>query len=169
MMKFAISFGAPIAIRYPRGEAYAGLREYRAPIELGNAELICAEGDVCLMALGSMVKVAEKVKELLNKAGHKCSIINARFAKPIDADAVKWAVRNHKLVVTMEENVAIGGYGEKVRDIVDGLKAPEKKSYAKVLQIAVPDRYVEHGSVEQLMREIGMDAESIFNKVKENL
>lgn len=160
MMKFAISLGAPVAIRYPRGEAYAGLKEYRAPIEMGKSELLCAQGEICLMALGSMVKVSEKVKELLNEAGYKCSIINARFAKPIDLEAVEWAVRNHKLVVTMEENVASGGYGEKVRDAVDDFKAP-----AKVLQIAVPDRYVEHGSVDQLMQEIGMDAVSIVDKI----
>ena len=65
MMKFALQLGKPIAVRYPRGEAYAGLQEFRAPIELGKAEALYAEGEICLMAVGSMVKSAEKVRELL--------------------------------------------------------------------------------------------------------
>jgi len=160
MMKFAIAFGGPIAIRYPRGTAYGGLREYRSPIEMGKAELLYAEGEVCLMAVGSMVKTAEEVKALLNQEGHKCSVINARFVKPIDERAVKWACENHALVVSMEENVASGGYGEKVRAIVDGLGTE-----AGFLQIAIPDEYVEHGNVEQLKQEIGIDAGTIAERI----
>ena len=111
MMKFAVSLGAPIAVRYPRGEAYAGLKEYRAPIEMGKAEPIYVENEICLMAVGSMVKTAEEVRDRLKNAGYHCSLINARFVKPIDENAVEWAERNHKIIVTMEENVASGGYG----------------------------------------------------------
>ncbi len=164
MLKFAVAFDAPIAIRYPRGEAYAGLREYRAPIELGKSELIYAEGDVCLMAVGSMVKTAETVKEKINAAGYKCSLINARFVKPIDLEAVKWAVENHKLVVTLEENVASGGYGEKVREAVDSLQ-----SKTQLLTIAIPDEYVEHGNVDLLKQEIGIDAEAITDRIKKEM
>lgn len=162
MMKFAVSFGRPIAIRYPRGEAYAGLKEYRAPVELGKAELLYAEGEVCLMAVGSMVKTAEEVKQKLNEAGHKCSVINARFVKPIDVEAVTWAAQNHKLVVTMEENVSSGGYGEKVRAAID-----ELNTGVKLLQIAIPDEYVEHGNVELLKQEIGISTERILERIKE--
>lgn len=161
MMKYAVSFDGPVAIRYPRGEAYAGLKEYRAPIEMGKAELLYAEGEICLLALGSMVKTAEEVKAMLNEAGFKCSIINARFVKPIDERAVKWAAENHKLVVSMEENVASGGYGEKVRELMDNLGTG-----AKLLQIAIPDEYVEHGNVDQLKHEIGIDAETITDRIK---
>ena len=164
MLKFAVAFDAPIAIRYPRGEAYAGLKEYRAPVELGKSELIYAEGDICLMAVGSMVKTAETVKELLNDAGYKCSLINARFVKPIDLEAVKWAVENHNLVVTMEENVASGGYGEKVREAVDGLS-----NKVRFLTIAIPDEYVEHGNVDLLKKEIGIDAETITDRIKREM
>lgn len=160
MMKFAISFGGPIAIRYPRGEAYAGLKEFRAPVEFGKAELLYAEGGVCLMAVGSMVKTAMEIKEMLNAAGYKCSIINARFVKPIDLEAVEWAAVNHELMVTMEENVSSGGYGEKVREIMDGLSGK-----AKLLQIAIPDEYVEHGNVDLLKQEIGIDAKSITDRI----
>ncbi|MDE6184037.1 MAG: 1-deoxy-D-xylulose-5-phosphate synthase, partial [Lachnospiraceae bacterium] len=161
MMKYAVSFDGPIAIRYPRGEAYAGLKEFRAPIEMGKAELLYAEGEICLMAVGSMVKTAEEVKTMLNESGFKCSIINARFVKPIDERAVKWAAENHKLVVSMEENVASGGYGEKVRKMMDHLAGG-----AALLQIAIPDEYVEHGNVDLLKHEIGFDAETITQRIK---
>lgn len=164
MMKFAMAFGGPIAIRYPRGEAYGGLKEYRSPIEMGKAELLYAEGEICLMAVGSMVKTAEEVKALLNSEGYKCSIINARFVKPVDQRAIKWACENHRLVVSMEENVASGGYGEKVRAAMGGLDTE-----AGFLQIAIPDEYVEHGNVEQLKREIGIDAGTIAEKIKKEM
>lgn len=164
MMKFAIAFGGPIAIRYPRGEAYAGLKEFRAPVSMGKAELLYAEGDVCLLAVGSMVKTAEEVKALLNASGCKCSIINARFVKPIDLNAVEWAARNHRLVVAMEENVASGGYGEKVREAMDNLETD-----AGFMQVAIPDEYIEHGNVELLKQEIGIDAVSIADKIKKEM
>lgn len=160
MMKFAVSFPAPIAVRYPRGEAYDGLSEYRAPVEYGKAEMIHAEGEICLMAVGSMVKEAEKVRELLHEAGYQCSLVNARFVKPIDENAVGWAAKNHLLVVTMEENVASGGYGEKVRAYMDGLNGT-----CQFMSVTVPDEYVEHGNVDLLKKEIGIDAESIAAKI----
>lgn len=161
MMKYAVAMNAPVAIRYPRGEAYAGLREFRAPIELGKAELLYAEGDVCLLALGSMVITALQVREQLKQHGIKCSIINARFAKPIDGHAVEWAARNHALIVTMEENVANGGYGEQVRDVID-----TKSLKVRQLLVALPDDYVEHGNVDILKREVGIDADTITAKIR---
>lgn len=160
MMKFALGFEQPIAIRYPRGEAYAGLKEYRAPVELGRAEAIYAEGEVCLLAVGSMVKTAEEVRELLHEAGHKCSLINARFVKPVDEHAVAWAAKNHRLVVTLEENVASGGFGERVRSCMDSLD-----TVSRLLNIAIPDEYVEHGNVDMLKKEIGIDSGSIAEKI----
>lgn len=164
MMKFAVSLGAPIAVRYPRGEAYAGLKEYRAPIEKGRAEPIYVESEICLMAVGSMVKTAEKVWEQLKAAGYRCSLINARFVKPIDENAVEWAAKNHQVIVSMEENVASGGYGEKVRQKLD-----ELHTGVRLIQIAIPDEYVEHGNVDLLKKEIGIDAETIVEKIKKEM
>lgn len=164
MVKFAVSLGKPAAIRYPRGEAYAGLKEYRAAIELGRSELLYAEGEICLMAVGSMVKTAAEVKAALNAEGHKCSVINARFVKPIDLEAVTWAAENHKLVVTMEENVASGGYGEKVRDAMSSLDTE-----TKLLTVAIPDEYVEHGNVDLLKQELGISAERITERIKKEI
>lgn len=164
MMKFAVALDAPIAVRYPRGTAYAGLAEHRAPIELGKAEWIAREGGIALFAVGSMVKTAEEVQKLLHEKGYKASIINARFIKPIDEEAVLSACEDHAMIVTMEENVQSGGFGEKV---LDCLNDHEKR--IKCVMAAIPDAYVEHGNVELLKKEIGLDAESITEKILERL
>ncbi len=160
MMKFALASEMPMAIRYPRGEAFDGLKDNRAPVVYGKSEPIYEEEDIILFAAGSMVKVALEVRRQLKDRGYSCSLTNARFVKPIDEQAVRDACREHRLIVTLEENVASGGYGEKVRAYVDGIGAP-----AQVLNIAVPDEYVEHGNVELLKREIGIDAESVTTKI----
>jgi 1-deoxy-D-xylulose-5-phosphate synthase len=160
MVKFAVNFDAPIAIRYPRGEAFDGLKDNRAPIVYGKSEAIYEEEDIMLLAVGSMVKVALSVREQLKERGYSCSLVNARFVKPIDEEAVREACRDHRLIVTMEENVLSGGFGEKVREYVDCLDVQ-----TKVLTITIPDEYVEHGNVELLKLEIGIDADSIVKKV----
>ncbi|MBD5459453.1 MAG: 1-deoxy-D-xylulose-5-phosphate synthase [Lachnospiraceae bacterium] len=156
MIKFAVEFGAPVAVRYPRGEAYAGLREFRAPVEYGKSEMIYDESGVALFAVGSMVKTAEEVRKIVKEAGVPCSLINARFVKPIDEEALTDAAGKHRLIVTMEENVASGGYGEKVRELLD-----RQELAVELLAVTIPDAYVEHGNVEMLKKEIGIDAESI--------
>ncbi len=164
MMKFAVSLNAPVAVRYPRGTAYAGLKEYREPIVLGRAEWIYRESEIALFAVGSMVKTAETVREALKEKGLKVSLINARFIKPVDEEAVREACREHELIVTMEENVACGGYGEKVLDCMsrNGLGN-------RYLNISIPDAYVEHGNVERLKQEIGLDADGIVRRIMEVL
>ncbi len=162
MMKFAVGFNGPVAIRYPRGEAYDGLREFREPIVLGKAEWILHDRQVALVAVGSMVKTALEVRSVLAKHGVGCSIINARFVKPIDTDILDEAAGSHELIVTMEENVASGGFGEKVREYLMGIE-----SEVKLLSITIPDEYVEHGNVEILRREVGIDAETIAEKILE--
>lgn len=160
MMKYALSLNAPVAIRYPRGEAYAGLKEFRAPIESFHAEAIYLEKDVCLLAVGSMVKTAEGVRRLIREAGYGCSLINARFVKPIDEKAVEYAKKHHGITAAMEENVASGGYGERVREYFDTLPGE-----GELLNFAIPDEYVEHGNVDLLKKEIGIDAESIAGAI----
>ena len=150
-----------MAIRYPRGEAFDGLKNNRAPIVYGKSEAIYREKDIMLLAVGSMVKVALTVREQLVEQGVACSLTNVRFVKPIDEEAVREACAGHRLIVTMEENVASGGYGEKVREYVSSLGVS-----TKVLSITIPDEYVEHGNVELLKQEIGIDAVSIVEKVR---
>ncbi len=162
MLKFAVKLGLPVAVRYPRGQAYAGLREHRPPVELGKAEWIYREREIALFAVGSMVKTAEAVRERLKGEGYCVSLVNARFVKPIDREAVLEACQDHRIIVTMEENVQNGGYGEKVLSCLN-----EQRLSNKCIVVAVPDAYVEHGNVEQLKREIGLDAESIARRVLE--
>ena len=160
MIKFAVEFGGPIAIRYPRGEAYDGLKEFREPIVYGKSETLFAERDILLLAVGSMVKVARTVRQRLKEKGLSCSLVNARFVKPIDEELIREACKTHRLIVAMEENVASGGFGERVRAFVDSLDVE-----TKVLGIAIPDEYVEHGNVELLKQETGIDAVSVEEKV----
>ncbi len=161
MMKYAVSSHCgPIAVRYPRGEAYCGLKEHRAPIELGKAEEIKAGSKVLLFALGSMVKKAEEVEALLLEKGIDAGICNARFAKPFDKDYLDSVQDNYDLIVTMEENVLTGGFGQQVQTYLS-----DKGYKGRVLKIAVPDEFVQHGSVTLLFKELGMDAESITERI----
>ena len=160
MLKFAVALNGPVAVRYPRGNAYDGLEDFRAPIEMGKCEPIYEEKDICLLAVGSMVKIAEKVRLILKDRGYKCSLVNARFVKPIDTDYIHRAAATHRLFVTMEENVAAGGYGEKVRSYID-----EKRLDANVLSIAIPDKFITHGSVDKLLKELRMDAQSVAERI----
>lgn len=164
MLKYGVAFGAPIAIRYPRGEAYDGLKEYREPIVCGRAEWIYREQEIALFAVGSMVRTAEQVREKLKAEGLQVSLINARFVKPIDEGAVREACREHLLIVTLEENVSAGGYGEKVLKLIS-----DENMAVEYLQVALPDAYIEHGNVEKLKSEIGMDADSICQSIREKM
>ena len=160
MMKFALKMNSPVSIRYPRGIAYSGLEEYRKPIELGKSEIIFEEDDIAIFAIGSMVKTGEEVRRILKEKGYACSLINARFVKPIDEDAIDLVANDHKLIVTLEENVLSGGYGEKVNDYVI-----KKQLKIKVTNIGLPDDYIEHGNVDILKAETGIDADSIVNRI----
>ena len=162
MLKYAISYEGPIALRYPRGEAFDGLQEFRAPIKFGKSELIYDENGVALVAVGSMVATALSVREMMKALGYHCTIVNSRFVKPIDEAMLDYLAKDHRLVVTMEENIKNGGFGEKVLEYYN-----ETEADVKVLQIALPDDYIEHGNVEILKKEACIDAESIFKKIIE--
>lgn len=160
MMKFAVSYPGPIAIRYPRGEAYDGFQNFRGPITYGKGEVIYDEAEIALLAVGSMVKTAQQVRTALKELGYACTLINMRFVKPIDEELLRQVAKEHKLVVTMEENVACGGFGEHVMDYLNRIG-----SQVRVLPIALPDDYVEHGNVELLRKEVGIDPETIEKKI----
>ena len=110
-----------------------------------------------------MVKTALTVREMLIQKGYSCSVINARFVKPIDTEILDEVVKEHHLIVTMEENVASGGFGEKVRNYLD-----ENAPNVKLITIHIPDEYVEHGNVEILRHEVGIDAETIEYRILRN-
>lgn len=160
MLKFALTRQTPIAIRYPRGLAYDGLKDNRADIEYGKSEIITEESGIALYAVGSMVKTACEVRDILLEKGIKSSIVNARFVKPIDEAMVDYLSSNHETIVTLEENVLSGGFGEKVLDYVYN-----NNLNVRVINIALPDDYVEHGNVALLAKEVGIDAISIADRI----
>lgn len=160
MMKFAVDFPSPVAIRYPRGEAYDGLKEFRAPVVYGKSEVLYEESQIALIALGSMVKTAEAVREKLKSRGYHVTLVNARFAKPLDRDLLKRLSQTHKLLVTLEENVKIGGFGEHVTEFFNSGQIT-----ISLINIAISDDYVEHGNVDLLRKELKIDADSILERI----
>ncbi len=162
MMKFAVAHDGPIAIRYPRGEAYTGLEEYRAPIELGKAEMISKGQEIAILAVGNMVKIGERVVEQLRAHGINATFVNMRFVKPLDTNLLDEIAKEHKMVVTMEENVKSGGFGEQIL----GYYASQKVS-PKVRIVAIEDQFVTHGSISDLMKQLKMDADSVTKRVLE--
>ena len=160
MLEFGVKFEGPMAIRYPRGQAYRGLEEFLAPIEYGKAEMLYEEKDIALFALGSMVSTGEHVREKLKDKGYSCTLVNARFVKPFDTAMIDRLCQKHKLIVTMEENVLRGGMGmcitKYIHDNYPGIR---------VIQISLPDAYVEHGNVTALREMLGIDSDSVLRQV----
>ena len=161
MLDFAMEYNGPLAIRYPRGEAYRGLREFRQPIAYGKGEMLYEEKDIALLAVGSMVSTGEHVREKLKKEGYSCSLANGRFVKPVDTELVAHLAGNHGLIVTLEENVLQGGYGLAVTAYIHA-----HFPHIKVLNVALPDAYVEHGNVSILREGLGIDSDSIIRSMK---
>lgn len=160
MIKYAVDFETPIAIRYPRGTAYDGLKEFRNPIQFGKSETLYDEFDIALVAYGSMVKTAYEVRNELKELDYHCSLINARFAKPLDESMLKKVASEHKLIVTLEENILNGGFGERVTTYLT-----DNGYTTKIIQIGISDEYVEHGNVEILKKEVGIDVDSILKRI----
>lgn len=160
MLKFAMTHNGPIAIRYPRGEAYDELRDFRAPVVYGKSEVLYDECGIALLAVGSMVKTAVEVRSRLRDMGYSCSLINVRFAKPLDEEMLERTAEDHRLIVTMEENVRSGGFGDQVLEYLNDTGKP-----IRVISVALPDDYVEHGNVDVLKKETCIDADSVLKKI----
>lgn len=162
MMYFAGQLNMPSAIRYPRGVAYIGLQQYQAPVELGKAEVLVEEEGIALLALGTMVRTAMEVHEALKQSGISSTVVNLRFASPIDTELIERLSGTHSLMVTMEENVLRGGVGEAIAAFL------QAKGYSgRLLPIGIPDTFVEHGSVEQLKSMLSINAEGIVRQIME--
>lgn len=160
MLEFGVNFDKPLAIRYPRGQAYRGLETFAAPVEYGKAEMLFEEKDIALFALGSMVSTGEHVREKLKAKGYSCTLVNARFVKPFDMEMIDRLCENHKLIVTMEENVLRGGMGMCITKYIH-----DKYPGIRVIQIALPDAYVEHGNVTALREMLGIDSDSVIRRI----
>ena len=160
MLRFAVDYPHPVALRYPRGEAYEGMKEFRAPVEYGKSEVLYEEADIAVIFVGHMAELADRVRTGIREAGYKCSLINARFVKPLDTQLLDRLSRTHRLFVTIEENVVAGGFGGQVLEYASEAKLP-----VYIRNIGIPDDYVEHGNVEILRREVGLDCGRIVEQV----
>jgi len=165
MLQYALKLNSPVAIRYPKGDAYLGLEEYRAPLEYGKSELLHEGAKVAILAVGSMVKIGEEVAAALLKEGERVTLVNVRFISPIDKDILEKLSGSHNLMVTLEENVRNGGYGQKVADYL----FETRKQDIRLVNISVPGAYIEHGSVGELHKRFHLDAEGVLNRIKAEL
>ena len=160
MVRFCVDYDAPVALRYPRGTAYEGLKEFRAPIEYGKSELLYEEESIAILFVGHMSELAESVRTELKDMGYSCSLVNARFIKPLDTEMIERLSREHRLFVTIEENVLSGGYGARVLDYVSKEKLP-----VHVCRIGLPDAFIEQGNIDLLRRENGLEKSAIVKKI----
>ena len=157
---FAADFEAPMAIRYPKTDAVRILKEYREPIKLGKSEWIRRGSRVALLAIGTMVETAMEVEELLAKDGIDATVVNLRFAKPLDYEMLDEVLDYHSLIVTMEENVLSGGVGEHICRYVE-----LHSTGVRVVTCGIPDKFIHQGSIKELLEETGLDAQSIYQKI----
>ena len=161
MLRFAVKADGPVAIRYPRGNAYQGLQGYQAAVEMGKSEVLHSGCKVAVLALGSMVEICADVCSELQKAGIDPTFVNVRFVKPLDTALLDQLAKNYSLVVTVEENVQNGGFGQHVCGYME-----EHHPAVQVLPVAIPDRFVPHGGVDSLRAQLGLSANAIAEKIK---
>ena len=164
MFRFAVGIEGPVAIRYPRGNAYQGLEKYTAPVELGKSEVLHMGSKVAVLALGSMVEICEGVYEELKEAGIDPTFVNVRFVKPLDTALLDQLAKDHSLIVTVEENVQNGGFGQHVCGYME-----EQHSGVQVLPVAIPDCFVAHGSVDSLRAKLELNESAIADRIKKTL
>ena len=160
MIRFAVALNHPVAVRYPRGQAFMGYEEFHEPIVYGKSETIYEEEDIAIVSAGHMFETAAEVRRQLVEQRYHCSLINARFIKPFDEERIRELAKKHTFLVTIEENVKNGGFGQQVQSFVKAERLP-----MEVLVCALPDEYVEHGNVDILRREEGLSPETIVQKI----
>ncbi|MDE6698007.1 MAG: 1-deoxy-D-xylulose-5-phosphate synthase [Lachnospiraceae bacterium] len=164
ILKFSSTFDAPLAIRYPKGTAGEILKDYKEEITFGKSEVIFKEKDIAIIACGSMIELAIEVREKLKSLNYNCSIVNARFIKPIDEKCIDMLKDNHRVIVTIEENILNGGYGEAVLKYVNSMNYN-----SKVVNIGIPNMFLEHGNIDLLKKEVGLSLENVTGKILEVL
>lgn len=157
MTRWAMEYSdSPCAVRYPRGSADDSLPETRTPIRLGKSETLRQGKDITLLAFGSATSLANRAAIELQKEGIDAEVINARFAKPLDAEAILNSATKTNRIITIEENVRTGGFGEAVANLL------RINNHSAILEtITLPDKFVEHGSQSELLSEVGLTVAAI--------
>ena len=165
MLDFAVNgWDGPIAVRYPRGTAETGFAEYQMPIVYGKAELIQDGEKVAILAEGHMLRAAAEAAEMLQADGYQPMLVNMRFIKPLDEAMLLLVAEKCEHIVTVEDNVKMGGFGSKVLEFYG-----EKGIQLDVLNLGFPDRYIEQGTQSQLFERYGLDAAGIYESIKKRL
>ena len=165
MLDFAVNeWNGPVAVRYPRGTAETAFGEYKQPVEYGKAELIQDGEKVAILVEGHMLKSAAAAAEMLKADGYQPMLVNMRFIKPLDEEMLLKTAETCSLIVTVEDNVKMGGFGSSVLEFYG-----EKGIKADVLNLGFPDKYIEQGTQNQLFERYGLDAAGIYESVKKRL
>ena len=165
MLYSALKYNRPAAIRFPRGEGYGvELDDDLKLLELGKSEVIAKGNDVVFLAVGSMVETAEQCAAILQTKNISAGIINMRFVKPLDEDTVLKVADEAKLLVTMEENILQGGFGSGVLELL-----AKNDRCVSVLNIGIDNCFAAHGNAELLKHDLGLDAQSVVQKVLSRL
>lgn len=153
----------PVALRYPRGSALGvELKSGFTKIEIGKSEVLKKGSDVALLAIGSMVDYAVKAAEQLEAEGVSCEVVNMRFAKPLDEKYISSAAERFTKIVTLEENALRGGFGSAVLEYLC-----DNNFKNDVLRIGLPDKFVDHGTQEELHEILKIDPAGIVERVIE--
>ncbi|MDX1388734.1 MAG: transketolase C-terminal domain-containing protein, partial [Acidobacteriota bacterium] len=157
----------PFAVRYPRGSVPEGFDETRVPrvLPVGSWEVLHEGSDVGLLAVGTMVGVAGETRERLERRGISTMVVNCRFVKPLDVGILRRARETCSALMTIEENNLPGGFGDAVLEQLDesGL------SVRNVIRAGLPDRFVGHGTRDELLSEVGLTAEQLESRIRESL
>jgi 1-deoxy-D-xylulose-5-phosphate synthase len=162
MMFTALQHEGPSAIRYPRGTGPgAEVKTQPVALEIGKAEVLRDGRDVAVFALGNMVAEAQRLAAMLEDEGHSVAVINARFAKPVDAECVARYGARCELLVTMEDHVLAGGFGSAVLECLNA-----RAMDVPVVRVGWPDSFIEHGRVEALRAKYGLTAEAAMARVR---
>jgi 1-deoxy-D-xylulose-5-phosphate synthase len=163
LLETALASDGPIAIRYPRGPVPATPDLPAEPLPVGRWEELRKGGDAVIFGVGRMVEVAKEAAERLDGMGVDCTVVNARWIKPVDPRIVDWA-RSHRAVVTVEDNVGTGGFGGAVLEAL----APHGLA-GRVRTLALPDEFLPQGKASDLLRERGLDAAGVAKAVYESV
>ncbi|MEK6559077.1 MAG: 1-deoxy-D-xylulose-5-phosphate synthase [Planctomycetota bacterium] len=161
MLKVALDSGKAVAIRYPRDDIPdEKLNPQYKTFEIGKAEVLREGTDGALLAYGAMVYPCLRAAEKLSEKGTEVTVVNARFAKPLDKELILELVRNHKLLVTVEDHVLMGGFGSAVLELV----SDEREDSSKIVRMGIPDRFIEHGPRNLILKNLGLDKDGIADK-----
>ncbi len=167
MLLTMVEHVGPAAMRYPRGNGL-GIDISMAPqlLEIGKGEILRDGGEIAIVAYGSMVHPSLQAAEQLAKDKIETTVVNARFVKPLDAQLLLALAQTKRLIVTVEEAYLAGGFGSAVMELLEENGLQDK---VRVVRMGIPDRLVTHGDAKLLLAKYGLDADGIYNRVKESI